>query len=200
MQKARFRKALILEYWTIGYHVFEGALSLIAGYLAGSIALEGFGLDSAVEALSGAIVIWRLRKHGSVTGASEEAAEKRAVRFIGYTLVFLGAYVFYEAVKKLLYAQKPAPSLFGIAIAVFSLMVMPMLAYLKYRLAASINSRAMVADTKQTVVCALLSAALLIGLGLNYLYGMWWADPACGLLIVAFIMKEGFGAVREGEF
>ena len=136
MQKALFRKALLLEYWTIAYHVFEGALSLLAGYLAGSIALEGFGLDSAVEALSGAIIVWRLRKHGAVTDESEQAAEKRAVRSIGYTLLALGAYVLYEAVKKLLYAQKPAPSLFGIAIAAVSLIVMPMLAYFKYSLAA----------------------------------------------------------------
>lgn len=173
---------------------------MLAGLLAGSIALVGFGLDSGIESLSGVIIIWRLGKHGNVPDESEEAAEKRAVRFIGFTLLLLGAYVLYEAVKKLYLAEKPAPSLLGIAIAVISIMVMPVIAYMKYSLAASINSRALLADTKQTVVCALLSAALLIGLGLNYLYGMWWADPACGLLIVAFIMKEGFGAVREGEF
>jgi len=123
--------------------------------------------------------------------------EKKAVRLIGYTFFVFGAYVLYESMEKLLSAEAAKPSLLGIAIAIVSLIAMPALFYAKYRTGKAMNSRSLVADSKQTFACMLLSLALLIGLGLNYIWGIWWADPAVGLVVVAFLFKEGREAIKE---
>jgi divalent metal cation (Fe/Co/Zn/Cd) transporter len=192
------RKALLLSYFTVGYNILEGIVSIAAGLLAGgSIALIGFGLDSFVESLSGGVVIWRFRKHGKVSEEEEEKIEKRATRLIAYTFFVLGAYVLYESVKKLYFRETPEPSLLGIIIAIVSMIVMPVLFYAKYRTGKSMGSRSLVADSKETLACIFLSAALLIGLGLNYLYGVWQADPFVGLLIVIFLLKEGYSTSKE---
>ena len=191
------KKALSLSYFTVGYNIIEGIVSIFAGVLAGSIALIGFGLDSFVESLSGGVMIWRFRKHGQMSEEEEERIEAKAVRLIAYTFFILGAYVLYESVKKLYLQEMPAPSLFGIIIAIVSIIVMPVLFYMKYRTGKTINSRSLVADSKQTLVCCILSVALLIGLGLNYLYGFWQADPIVGLVTVIFLVREGYLALKE---
>lgn len=186
------KKALLLEYITVGYNIAEGAASVIAGLFAGSIALVGFGLDSAVESFSGGILIWRLKKHGRVSEKEEERVEAAAIRFVGYSFLLLGLYVLIESAKRLLAHEHPEPTLPGIVIAALSLINMPVLAYMKLKTARQINSAALEADSKETLVCALLSAALLLGLGLNYAFGLWWADPAAALVITAFVFREGF--------
>ncbi|ODS31881.1 MAG: hypothetical protein SCARUB_02995 [Candidatus Scalindua rubra] len=191
------KKALSLSYFTVGYNILEGIASIFAGLLSGSIALVGFGLDSFVESLSGGVMIWRFRKHGKISEEEEEIVEKKAIRLVAYTFFILGAYVLYESVKKLHFHEIPDPSLFGIVIAILSLIVMPVLFYMKYQTGKSINSRSLVADSKQTLACVFLSVALLIGLGLNYLYGFWKADPLVGLIIVIFLIKEGYSTLKE---
>lgn len=190
-------RALYLEYATVGYNILEGVLSLLAGFMAGSIALVGFGLDSAVESVSGAVLIRRLKKHGALSEEEEEKAERSAIRFVGLSFFLLGGYVLFESARKLYLREAPDPSLFGIIIASASIVTMPLLSLAKYRTALRIGSRALAADAKETLICALLSVALLAGLGLNYLYGIWWADPVSALVIVVFIIWEGFETLEE---
>ena len=193
------KKALSLSYFTVGYNIIEGVVSIFAGFLAGSIALVGFGLDSFVESLSGGVMIWRFRKHGKISEDEEEKVEKKAARFVAYTFFILGAYVLYESIKKLILHQTPERSLFGIIIALVSMIAMPILYYMKFKTGKSIGSRSLVADSKQTLACMFLSVALLIGLGLNYLFGLWQADPIVGLVIVIFLIKEGYETLKEEE-
>jgi len=176
----------------------EGIVSIVAGWIAGSIALVGFGLDSFVESLSGSVMIWRLRKHGKISEDEEEEVERKAVKLIAYTFFILGAYVSYESIEKLYVREIPDPSLLGIVIAIVSIIVMPILFYLKYRTGKSMGSRSLIADSKETLACVFLSGALLIGLGLNYLYGLWQADPIVGLVIVIYLIKEGYTTLKEG--
>ncbi len=191
------KRALRLSYITVGYNVVEGLVSIFAGVMAGSIALVGFGLDSCMESLSGGVMIWRFTHSEGLSAEEELKREKKAVKLIGYMFFLFGAYVLYESLEKLLLHEAPEPSLLGIAIAVASLVAMPVLFYMKYRTGKSMNSRSLVADSKQTLACMFLSLALLIGLGLNYLRGLWWADPAVGLLVVAYLIKEGREALKE---
>lgn len=199
MNSSLHKKALLLSYFTVGYNVLEGIVSIIAGLLAGSVALVGFGLDSFVESLSGSVMIWRFRKHGQMTEEEEEKIELKAIRLIAYTFFILGFYVLYESVKNLCFHEIPYPSLLGIIIAIVSIIVMPVLFYIKYQTGRSLNSKSLVADSKQTLACVFLSVALLIGLGTNYLYGLWWADPIVGLIIVIFLIKEGYATLKEGK-
>lgn len=193
------RKALLLSYFTVVYNILEGIVSILAGLLANSIALIGFGLDSFVESLSGGIMIWRFSNHKGISEEAEESIEAKAIKLIAYTFFILGAYVLFQSSKKLYLHEIPDPSLLGIIIAVVSMIIMPVLFYMKYQTGKAINSRSLVADSKQTLACVFLSIALLIGLGLNYLYGLWWADPAVGLIIVIFLLKEGYYALKEGK-
>lgn len=198
MDDALRKKALYLEYATVGYNVLEGFFSILAGLVAGSIALIGFGVDSAIESVSGAVLIWRLTR----TGLDEdegERAERKATRLVAWSFFLLGGYVLFESAKKIYFQEAPEPSLLGMIIAALSIVTMPVLAYLKFMAAQKLNSRALAADSKETLVCALLSVALLIGLGLNYIFGLWWADPAAALVIVAFIFWEGFETLEEGR-
>ena len=192
-----YKKALFLSYFTVGYNFLEGLVSVIAGLFAGSVALVGFGLDSFMESLSGGVMVWRFRKHGHISEDEEERIEKKAIGLVGYTFFILGAYVLYESVKKLYFHEIPDSSLLGIIIAIVSIIVMPVLFYLKYETGKSIGSRSLVVDSKQTLACVFLSFALLVGLGLNYFYGIWWADPVVGLVIVAYLAREGYEALKE---
>jgi len=150
------KKALFLSYFTVGYNILEGLASMTAGFFSGSIALAGFGLDSFVESLSGMVMIWRLRKHGTLSIQEEEQAEQKAVRLIGYTFFIFGAYVFIESVRKLYVQSKPDPSIPGIVIAVLSLIIMPFLYYQKFTTAKEIGSRSLLADSKETLACTML--------------------------------------------
>ncbi len=192
-----YRKGLYLEYLTVGYNFFEALVSIGFGALAGSIALIGFGLDSVIESLSGLVLIWRLRQRGKISAADEARIERRAIRLVAGSFFVLGVYVLVESVRKLVIADVPEPSLPGIVIAIVSLVVMPVLTWQKYITGRAIGSRALVADSKETLACALLSAALLLGLGANYLFGFWQADPIVGLIIVVFLFREGWETWRE---
>ena len=199
MRATLHQRALLLSYFTVGYNILEALASLLAGYLAGSIALVGFGLDSLVESMSGGVMIWRFRQHPGISPEEEARLERKAVKIVGWTFLVLGAYVLYESLEKLLYREIPSPSLLGIIIAIVSLIVMPGLYIIKHRTGKSLQSRSLMADSKQTLACAWLSLALLVGLGLNYFYGIWQADPVIGLVVVGFLLKEGRAALKEGK-
>ncbi|UCD09120.1 MAG: cation diffusion facilitator family transporter [Dehalococcoidales bacterium] len=192
-------RGLYLEYINVTYNILEAIAAIIFGGLSNSIALIGFGLDSIVESLSGLVLIWRLRQHGKISPELEEKIERRATRFVAVTFFVLGAYIAYESIDKLISSEIPEPSLPGIIIAIVSLLVMPFMAWLKYKTGKQINSRALVADSKETLACAFLSIALLLGLGLNYLFGFWQADPIVGILIVFFLFKEGWELWNEED-
>ena len=190
------QKALALEYFTVGWNGLEGVIAITAGVLAGSIALVGFGLDSSIEVASGTVLIWRLRKHEDEE--EEEKAEKRAILVVGVTFLALALYVTYESTKKLILQEQPAESLIGILLAIVSLIVMPVLAWQKKKVAAEIHSRALAADALETLACSYLSFTLLLGLGLNASLGWWWADPLAALAMVFFLVREGWEAIEEG--
>ncbi len=187
-QTARGRR---LEYFTIGWNVEEAAVAIGAGAAAGSIALVGFGADSVIESLSGAVLLWRLQAH-----EADEERERRALRLVGWTFLLLAAYVAFDAGKTLLLREPPDTSLVGILLAVASLIVMPLLARAKRRVAGRLASGALAADSRQTSLCAYLSAILLGGLALNAAGGWWWADPVAALVMVPIIAREGIEALR----
>ncbi|MGA8572589.1 MAG: cation diffusion facilitator family transporter [Desulfobaccales bacterium] len=191
------QKALRLAWFTVAYNLAECLLSLLAGALTGSIALVGFGLDSLLEVLSGGVMIWRFSPRRGRSPAAEARLERRAVKIIGYSFFLLAFYIFYEAARKLLFAEIPGPSLLGICVALASALVMPALYLVKFRTGESLGSASLKADSKQTLACGLLSVALLIGLGLNYLYGLWQADPIFGLVIALLLVREGYHTVKE---
>jgi divalent metal cation (Fe/Co/Zn/Cd) transporter len=183
-------RAIRLEYFTIGWNVVEAVVALAAGALAGSIALVGFGLDSVIETASGVALLWRFRQQR----LAESRAEARALRVVGLTFFALAIYVGYEAVGDLGQRRAPEFSGVGLALAAVSLGVMPALGVAKRRLALSLNSRALAADSQETLLCAYLSATLLVGLALNGLLGWWWADPVAALAIGGFMVREGYEA------
>jgi len=185
---AAVRRGRWLEYFTVGWNLLEAAVGIGAGLLAGSIALVGFGMDSLIETSSGAILLWRLREG--------EEREKKALKLVGFSFLALAGYVAFEATKSLLARESPDKSLVGIILAALSLAVMPLLAAAKRRVASNLCSRAMRADSRQTDICAYLSAILLAGLGLNALFGWWWADPVAALAMLPLILKEGIEALR----
>ncbi|QQS41852.1 MAG: cation transporter [Acidobacteriota bacterium] len=182
------RKARRLEYLTIGWNSLEAVAAVGAGIVAGSIALVGFGFDSVVESLSGAILLWRL--------SSGDHREELALRLVGGSFLALAAYVSFEALRTIYLQEPPSSSFVGIAIAALSLIVMPILAREKRKVALRLNSGALHADSRQTDICAYLSAILLGGLLLNALFGWWWADPAAALLMVPLIVWEGIKGLR----
>ena len=182
------RRGIHLEYLTIGWNSLEAIIAIGAGIIAGSISLIGFGLDSVIEVSSGAILLWRL--------FSGEHREELALKLIGISFLALAAYVAFDAAKSLWFRQTPDKSYVGIGLAALSLIVMPLLASAKRKVASSIKSDAMHADSRQTDICAYLSAILLLGLGLNALLGWWWADPVAGLAMVPIIAKEGIEALN----
>ncbi len=194
-----YRDALRLEYFTVGYNILEAAASIFFGSAANSIALVGFGLDSIVESLSGLILIWRLRQHERVSPAEEKSIEKKAMKFVGMTFFLLGIYVLYESLSKLIFAEVSEPSLPGIIIAILSIIIMPLLSFRKRKLGEKMGSRALVADSEETLACAILSVPLLLGLLANYLFGFWQADPLVGIIIVIFLFREGLEWWRESE-
>ena len=195
--KQLYKKGLYLEYFTVGYNIVEAVVSVLFGTMASSIALVGFGLDSIVESLSGYVMVWRLRQHGKISEEEEEKIEKKAQRFVAITFFILAVYVFFESLKKLIVREIPDQSLPGIIIAIISLIVMPLLAWQKIRVGRAIDSKAMLADSKETLACSFLSLALLLGLGTYYFSGFWQADPIAGFVIVAFLFREGIENWKE---
>lgn len=183
-----------LEWLTIGWNSLEALIALVAGFRAGSIALVGFGLDSVVEVSSGVVLLWRLGADRHVE--RRERTEKLALRLVGVGFLALAVYVAFDAIRVLFGHEAPERSTPGIVLAVASLIVMPLLARAKRRVARGIDSEAMRADSRQTDICAYLSAILLGGLLLNAALGWWWADPIAGLVMVPLIAKEGIEGLQ----
>lgn len=188
------RRGLRLEYLTLGWNSLEALIAVAAGLIAGSIALVGFGFDSVIECLSGAVLVWRLRTDADEMG--RERIERISLRLVGVSFLVLAAYVAWEAAQTLFERKAPEHSLPGIFLAIASLIVMPLIARAKRRVANGLNSNAMHADSRQTDLCAYLSAILLGGLLLNAAVGWWWADPVAALIMVPIIVKEGVDAIR----
>ena len=191
---ALVRRGQLLEYFTIAYNSLEGLVSIVAGCIAGSVSLIGFGLDSLIEVTSGAALLWRLR-HDFNPGRCEQV-ERTTLRIVGWCFIALAIYILYESGSTLIRHEAPERSIPGIIVAAASLVVMPILAKAKRRIAVGIGSGAMRADSRQTDFCTYLSAILLGGLVLNALAGWWWADPAAGLVMVPIIAKEGVDGLR----
>jgi divalent metal cation (Fe/Co/Zn/Cd) transporter len=189
------RRGRRLEYFTLGWNLLEAAVAVIAGLLAGSTALVGFGLDSIIESFSGAALLWRL--HQEQDADHRERAEHRALRLVGLSFFALAIYMLAEAGYTLATRKHPEHSLAGILLALASLVVMPLLARAKRRVAAALASGALHADSRQTDLCAYLSAVLLGGLLLNWLLGWWWADPVAALAMIPIVGREGWEAVRN---
>jgi divalent metal cation (Fe/Co/Zn/Cd) transporter len=183
-----------LEYFTIGWNAIEGGVAVVAGAIAGSIALVGFGLDSFIEVTSGLTLLWRMSVDADVH--RRELNEKRALRSVGACFLLLAAYVAYESTSDLWSRKAPEHSVPGIFLACVSLIVMPLLSRAKRKVGHALGSAAMHADAKQTEFCTYLSAILLFGLLLNAIFGLWWADPVAGLVMVPIIAKEGVEGLR----
>lgn len=195
--RSSYRTALLLEYFTVGYNIIEAVLSIFFGNAASSIALVSFGLDSIVESLSGSVLIWRLRSHGRIPAKKEEEVEERAKKFVAGTFLILGTYVVLASAYKLASHEIAQPSLIGMVIALFSIIIMPVLAWRKQVVGTQIGSKALIADSKETIACAFLSVALLIGLGANYFLGFWQADPIIGIVISLFLFREAYEVWHE---
>ena len=185
-------RARLLSWVSLVYMTAEGAIAITAGIIAGSVALIGFGLDSAVEGFASAIIVWRF------TGRRifSDAAEQRAQKLVAIQFFVLAPYVGFESVKALITGERPDTSVLGIALAASSLVVMPYLAIAKERLADRLGSAATKGEGRQNMLCAYLAGALLLGLLGNSLFEAWWLDPMVGLLIAAVAIKEGAEAWR----
>lgn len=183
------RRGRRLEYFTIAWNALEGLIAVIAGAFAGSISLVGFGIDSFIEVTSGAALLWRMSVDTDVR--RRERNERLSLNVVGSCFLALALYITYESATDLLSKKAPEHSIPGIVLACVSLVVMPLLSRAKRRVGCALGSAAMHADAKQTEFCTYLSAILLAGLLLNGLLGLWWADPAAGLIMVPIIVKEG---------
>ncbi|MDP3147837.1 MAG: cation transporter [Ignavibacteria bacterium] len=186
-----YKKGLRIEYFNVSYNILEAMAALLLGGIASSVALIGFGLDSIVESLSGLALIWRLTKGTTLAKDEEEKIEVRAQKFVAVTFFILGVYVLVQSVLTLLDGNPPKESLGGIILAILSLIIMPLLGKAKMKVGKELNSRALIADAKETFACAFLSIALLLGLAANYFWGFWQADPLAGFVIVYYLIKEG---------
>jgi divalent metal cation (Fe/Co/Zn/Cd) transporter len=191
---ALVRRSRRLNYATLAYNSLEGMLSISAGLLAGSIVLVGFGADSLIELTAGVAALWRLQ--ADLNPARRERAEQQTLRVIGCCFLALAAYVSFEAIGALASRAAPDRSPLGVGIAAASLIVMPFLARAKRAVAFQLCSGALAAEAKQTLICTYLSAILLTGLGLNGVWGWWWADPVAGLAMVPLIAWEGIEGIR----
>jgi len=191
---ALVRRGLRLNYLTIGYNVVEALVSLVAGLLAGSVALVGFGVDSVIEVSASVAAQWRLRVDKD--HARRERVERLTHRAIGVSFLALALYVAVDSGKSLWLGERPDRSIAGIVILTMSVIVMPVLSRAKRRVAHGLTSRALAADATQTSLCAYLSAIALAGVALNAAFGWWWADPLAALAMVPIIAREGVEGVR----
>ncbi len=192
-------KALLLAFFTVAYNLGEAAVAMFAAWRSGSTALLGFGLDSIVESLSGGVMIWRFWRYDPTSAGEEdfETIERRAARLVACSFFILGTYVLLDAGLALYRHEAAEPSVLGIALAAASLVVMPILFVLKYRLGQAIGSPSLVADSKETLACLFLSVALLIGLGGYAIWRVWWIDSAAAIVIAVLILREGWETLEE---
>jgi divalent metal cation (Fe/Co/Zn/Cd) transporter len=188
------RRGRRLEYFTISWNTVEGLVAVGAGLFAGSISLVGFGIDSFIEVASGSVLLWRMSVDANVR--ARERNEKRALRIVGLCFLLLAVYIAFESGSDLWDKRAPEHSIPGVMLACVSLVVMPLLSRSKRKVAHALNSTAMHADAKQTEFCTYLSAILLVGLILNAVFGLWWADPIAALIMVPIIVKEGIEGMQ----
>ncbi len=194
------RRAIRLEWLTTLWNVAEAVIAIASGAVAGSTALIAFGIDSMIEVSSAAVVLWRLLAAGAeATQEQREHADRRAHFLVGITFYLLAAYVTVDGGLAILRRESPDSAPVGIALAAASLIVMPVLAFVKQRTGQQLGSKALQADARETWLCAYLSATLLVGLGLNSWLGWWWADPAGGLAMVPFMVWQGRSAIMEAR-
>lgn len=186
------RRVRLLVAATIAYNVVEAVVAITAGTMASSIALIGFGLDSVIEVSSAAAVAWQF------AGPDPERRERTALRVISWSFFALAAYVTVEALRTLVGGHEPERSDLGIALVAVSVVVMPFLSWAQRRAGRELGSASAVADSKQTLLCTYLSAAVLVGLVLNAALGWWWADPVVALGLAAVAVREG-RAARRGD-
>lgn len=188
------RRGLLLTWLTLVYNLGEAGLSLTASVMAGSVALMAFGVDSTIEMLASSVALWRL--YSDADQVRRERSERVALRLIGSSFLVLAAYVAYQSIRVLWQAAAPEESTLGIVVAAAAVIVMPVLARAKTRVALAMRSGALHAEAKQTMLCTYLSAILLGGLVLNATLGWWWADPLAALIMTPIIAREGWDAVR----
>ena len=193
-RRASAERGRRLEYFTIIWNSLEGLIAVIAGTMAGSISLLGFGVDSFIEVTSGAALLWRMS--GDADERTREHRETRTLQIVGACFLALAVYVGVEAISDLARRKAPAHSIPGILLACVSLIVMPLLSRAKRQVGGALESAAMHADARQTEFCTYLSAILLGGLVLNLIWGLWWADPLAALVMVPIIAKEGIEGLR----
>lgn len=193
------RMGLWLLVATMVYNAAEAIVAIWAGARADSIALVGFGFDSIIELAAATVVLWRFSVQASGGGVEAvEAAERNVHRFVGYTFFALAAYVLLQSAWDLWAREAPSESVVGLVLATVSLIVMPVIAVWKLRVADAINSAALRAEAKETIACSYLSFCLLLGLTANAAFGWWWADPAAALLMVPWLIREGKEGLEGG--
>jgi cation diffusion facilitator family transporter len=188
------RRGVLLSYLTIGYNCAEAVIALAAGLVSGSVALTSFGADSVIEVTAGGVALWRLRVDHAHAG--RERAERMAHRIIGWCFLALALYVVLESAHSLWNRERPDRSVVGLLLLVASIIVMPLLARAKRRVAEQMGSSSLKAEATQTALCAYLSVIALVGVGLNAAVGWWWADPVAALCMVPIIVKEGLEGIR----
>ena len=186
------KRGLRLAWFIVGWDIVEGTIAVTAGLLAGSIALIGFGIDSAIEVFAALVVIWQLRRNGKQRYAT-------ALRLIAVSFFLLAGYVIYKSVSDLINANEPDPSPVGIILAAVATAVMIPVAIAQKRAGEALGNQVLVAQSNETWVSNYLSISLLLGLGLNALFGWWWADPLVALLISLVAVREGWEAWREAR-
>src|SRR3954447_189468 len=186
------KKVKLLSWLSLVWMGAEGTIAIVAGILAGSIALVGFGIDSAIEGFASGIIIWRF------TGARmhSHAAEERAQKLVAIQFFLLAPYVAIEAVHKLISGEHPSTSWLGMALTASSLIGMPLLGLAKVRLAHQLGSAATKGEGNQNLLCAYLAGAVLLGLAGNAAFGIWWLDPAAALVIAGVAVREGMETWR----
>src|ERR1700726_2831310 len=183
-----------LEHFTIAWNTLEGLIAIVAGAIAGSISLMGFGLDSFVEVTSGSVLLWSMSVDADVRHRRRN--EQRALSLVGACFLLLAIFIAYESIVDLVSKRAPERSVAGIVLACVSVVVMPILSQAKKKVGRALGSAAMHADAKQTEFCTYLSSILLVGLLLNAFFGLWWADPLAALVMVPIITEEGIEGVR----
>ena len=191
---ALVRRGLWLNYFSIGYNIVEAVAALVAGIVSGSVALVGFGIDSAVEVSASGAAQWRLRSDSNL--ARRDHVERITLRVVGAAFLILAVYVTIDSLVTLWEHEPPEKSVVGLAILVLSALIMPVLARAKKQVGRDMGSKALVAEATQTSLCAWLSVIALAGVGLNYMWGLWWADPIAALAMVPIIAKEGVEGLR----
>jgi cation diffusion facilitator family transporter len=187
---------MLLEGSIITYNLAEGVISIVAGVIAGSVVLVGFGLDSAIEVTAALVVVYHLSRSRE---DEQPSWEHNVARFVGVTLLALAVYVTGRAVFNLVTASRPEESYIGIAVTMASVIVMPVVSRLQLRYAHRIKSAALAADSRETLACTYLSIAALLGLGANALFGWWWADPIAGIVVAALVAREGWEVFSNAE-